>query len=53
VGPLIDLIAPVYPKGEGAGRPPVGLERMLRIRCLQHWLTFPTRRPRKRCTTRG
>jgi len=35
-GPLVDLITPVYPKGEGAGRPPVGLERMLRIHCLQH-----------------
>jgi IS5 family transposase len=33
---LLELIAPVYPKGEGAGRPPVGLERMLRIHFLQH-----------------
>jgi transposase, IS5 family len=39
-GPLVDLIAPVYPKGEGAGRPPVGLERMLRIHCLQHWFNL-------------
>ena len=38
--PLVDLIAPVYPKGEGAGRPPVGLERMLRIHCLQHWFNL-------------
>jgi hypothetical protein len=36
-GPLVELIAPVYPKGEGAGRPPVGLEWMLCIHCLQHW----------------
>ena len=39
-GPLVDLIAPVYPTGEGAGRPPVGLERMLRIHCLQHWFNL-------------
>ena len=38
--PLVELIAPVYPKGEGAGRPPVGLERMLRIHCLQHWFNL-------------
>jgi IS5 family transposase len=36
-GPLVGLISPVYPKGEGAGRPPVGLELMLRIHCLKHW----------------
>jgi IS5 family transposase len=33
---LIALIEPVYPQREGAGRPPVGLERMLRIHFLQH-----------------
>jgi len=38
--PLVERIAPVYPKGEGAGRPPVGLERMLRIHCLQHWFNL-------------
>jgi IS5 family transposase len=32
---LTALIEPVYPSGEGAGRPPVGLERMLRIHFLQ------------------
>lgn len=26
-----------YPKPQGAGRPPIGLERMLRIYLLQHW----------------
>jgi transposase, IS5 family len=31
---LLELIEPVYPKGEGAGRPPVGPERMLRIHSL-------------------
>jgi IS5 family transposase len=37
---LTALIEPVYPKGEGAGRPPVGLERMLRIHFLQHWFNL-------------
>ncbi len=41
---LCDVIEPFYPKPEGAGRPPVGLERMLRIHFLQHWfhLSDPT-----------
>ncbi len=30
-------IKPYYPKPKGAGRRPVGLERMLRIHFLQHW----------------
>lgn len=34
------LIAPVYPQPAGAGRPPVGLERMLRIYFLQHWFSL-------------
>src|ERR1700751_61246 len=35
---LCALIEPVYPKiPDGAGRRPVGLERMLRIYFLQHW----------------
>jgi len=33
---LCDLIAPVYPK-PGNGRPPIGLERILRIYFLQQW----------------
>ena len=33
---LVALIEPHYPKGE-TGRPPVGLERMLRIYFLQQW----------------
>ena len=39
------LIEPVYPAGEGAGRPPNGLERMLRIHFLQHWFNFTTPTP--------
>jgi IS5 family transposase len=35
---LCALIEPVYPKvPDGAGRRPVGLERMLRVYFLQHW----------------
>ena len=43
VVPWTDLAAaiePVYPKPEGAGRPPVGVERMLRIHCLQQWFNL-------------
>ena len=36
---LCTLIEPVYPK-PGNGRPPVGLERMLRIYFLQHWFNL-------------
>ena len=31
------LIRPIYPKGDGPGRPPIGLDRMLRIYFLQLW----------------
>jgi len=37
---LTALIEPVYPSGEGPGRPPIGLERMLRIHFLQHWFNL-------------
>jgi IS5 family transposase len=33
---LISLVEPHYPK-RGRGRPPVGVERMLRIHLVQHW----------------
>ena len=33
-------IEPFYPKVEGAGRPPVGVERMLRLHCLQQWFNL-------------
>ena len=37
-GRLYGLIEPHYPKGSPAGgRPPLPLERMLRIYCLQQW----------------
>jgi len=35
-GHLLAVIAPHYPKG-GRGRPPIGVERMLRIYFLQQW----------------
>ena len=37
---LCALIEPLYPKGEGAGRPTIGLERMLRIYFLQQWFNL-------------
>lgn len=36
---LCEVIEPYYPKA-GNGRPPVGLERMLRIYFLQHWFNL-------------
>ena len=36
---LCALIEPVYPKA-GNGRPPIGLERMLRIYFLQQWFNL-------------
>src|SRR5215210_9129070 len=33
---LVERLAPLYPKGE-RGRPPIGLERMLRIYFVQQW----------------
>ena len=37
---LAAAIEPYYPKPEGAGRRPVGVERMLRIHLLQHWFNL-------------
>jgi transposase, IS5 family len=36
---LVALIEPHYPKA-GNGRPPIGLERRLRIHLLQHWFNL-------------
>ena len=33
------VVEPHYPKGEG-GRPPIGLERMLRMLFVQHWFNL-------------
>jgi hypothetical protein len=46
-GELCAVIAPVYPKVEGGlGRPPVGLERRLRIYFLQQWFNLRPGRER-------
>ena len=37
---LSAVIEPFYPKGDGRGRPPIGVERMLRIHFLQHWFSL-------------
>ena len=37
---LVAAIEPVYPKAEGPGRPPIGVERMLRLHCLQQWFNL-------------
>jgi len=38
---LVRLIEPHYPKaGSQGGRPTIGIERMLRIHCLQHWFNL-------------
>ncbi len=37
---LVRVIEPVYPKADGPGRPPVEIERMLRLHCLQQWFNL-------------
>jgi IS5 family transposase len=37
---LAAVIEPFYPKPDGAGRPPVGVERMLRMHFLEHWFNL-------------
>lgn len=37
---LCAVIKPFYPVPKGAGRPPVGLERMLRVHFLRHWFNL-------------
>lgn len=37
---LSTAIEPFYYKTQGAGRPPIGIERMLRIHFLQHWFNL-------------
>src|ERR1035438_5590413 len=48
---LCALIEPVYPKA-GQGRPPVGVERMLRIYFCSSGSTCRTRRWKRRCMNR-
>ena len=35
---LVAALLPYYPKGDGRGRPPIGLERMLRMYIVQQCL---------------
>ncbi|KHF24686.1 hypothetical protein JV46_02410 [Solemya velum gill symbiont] len=37
---LVQLIEPFYPKAGRPGRPPIGLEKMLRIYFLQQWYSL-------------
>ena len=37
---LTEVIEPFYPKPKGAGRRPIGTERMLRIHFIQHWFNL-------------
>ncbi|MGS2724950.1 IS5 family transposase [Porticoccus sp. GXU_MW_L64] len=37
---LVGAVEPFYPKPKGAGRRPIGIERMLRIYFLQHWFNL-------------
>ena len=37
---LVEVVEPYYPRPQGAGRRPVGLERMLRIHFLQQWFSL-------------
>ena len=46
----VGAIEPYYPKGK-RGRPPMGIEKMLRMYLLQIWFNLPTRRPRTPSTT--
>jgi IS5 family transposase len=37
---MAPVIEPFYPRPKGAGRRPIGIERMLRIHFLQHWFNL-------------
>jgi len=37
---LTAAIEPFYPKPEGGGTRPIGIERMLRVHFLQHWFAL-------------
>jgi transposase, IS5 family len=47
---LCALVEPHYPKAEN-GRPPVGVERMLRIYFFQQWFNLSDPGWKRRCTT--
>jgi transposase, IS5 family len=37
---LSEALEPFYPKPEGAGRRPIGIERVLRIHFIQYWFNL-------------
>ncbi len=37
---LTEVVEPFYPRPKGAGRRPIGIERMLRIHFIQHWFNL-------------
>ena len=47
---LLAVIEPFYPKGE-RGRPPIGLERMLRVYFSSNGIGWPTKPSKTRSTT--
>ena len=47
---LLAVIEPFYPQGK-RGRPPLGLERMLRVYFLQQWHALADGRSKTRSTT--
>ena len=48
---LCGLIEPHYPRSGRVGRPPIGVERMLRMYFLQQWYSLSDEGLRTRCTT--
>jgi IS5 family transposase len=38
---LTEASEPLYPKPQGAGRRPIGIERILRIHFIQYWFNLP------------
>jgi transposase, IS5 family len=36
---VVQVVEPHYPKGQG-GRPPIGLDRMLRMHFVEHWFNL-------------
>jgi hypothetical protein len=45
---MSEAVKPHYPAPKGAGRRPIGIERMLRIPFLQHWFELSDPGLRKR-----
>jgi hypothetical protein len=48
---LMQVIEPYYPKSGKRGRPPMGLERMLRMYFVQQWYAWPMKQWKTRSMT--